>query len=162
MAATKVDRGFAVVLGVSVTGIKYEIAGTWSGNTWNGRLNGDVTWAPDADTIEHRNPATGAVDGMTYYNQRQTLQITFIPGSTASQAAATAASIIEIVKGSVIELTSADTLVGAGTPAAGDRWIIDSASRVSSATGMTTYNLGLVRYGDGLNSAGAEMGNVIS
>lgn len=165
MASAVVHRGFGVVMGTTISGVAYSLAGAWTSNgtAWNGIVKGEATYTPEAEIIEHRDPLTGARCGTTYFNQSVKVSITFVPGGS-TQTEATNASRIAIIPGAQITLTSADTLMGNGDGTVGgasEVFIIESASRVMSTTAECVWNLGLARYGDGAGKSTTYMGDVI-
>lgn len=103
----------------------------------------------DGDTVEHRNPVNGDVEGITHFNKKMTLECVLYP-SAASKADANTALTLIPQKGGVINLIdTVNTLIGAATP--GKSWDVLSASINGSADDPKwTVNLTLQRFEDGM------------
>lgn len=104
----------------------------------------------DGDTVEHRNPVNGDVEGITHYNKKMTLECVLYP-SAASKADAKTALTLVPQKGATINLIdTVNTLVGAASP--GKSWDVLSASINASADDPKwTVNLTLQRFEDGMS-----------
>ena len=93
----------------------------------------------DGDQVEHLDPATGDVKGITIFNRRSTLEMTLYPSSTTKDAAKIAARALPL-KGTNMKIADADDsqLIG--------WWNVESATKNKEVGAAVTFNVTLSRW----------------
>ena len=133
----EIQRGAAVVWGITTTGIAYS-GTTHTGSQW---ISQSQESGREADHDETRDQL-GEVVNRTTYNRQVTLSITVIPSSTTLSAAASQ-SVLPL-PGTEVSVIDTDSNIGASDP--GTSYECQTSGYSKTNTGKATITMTLKRW----------------